>query len=67
MMPLESSKKQEISEKIAVATKVAVRGGGTKTALSHNKLTQADFVLDISEFQGSKKELNGSCGIAVGS
>ena len=52
MMPLESNKKQEISEKIAAATKVAVRGGGTKTALSHNKLTPADFVLDISEFQG---------------
>ena len=27
-MPLESNKKQEVSEKIAAATKVAVRGGG---------------------------------------
>lgn len=52
MMPLDSEKKQEISEQIAAATKVAIRGGETKTALSQKHMAQADFILDVTEFRG---------------
>jgi glycolate oxidase FAD binding subunit len=52
MMRLDQAKKHEISEKIFAASKVAIRGGGTKNALRHRHAEEADFVLDMTEFQG---------------
>ena len=52
MMLLDQAKKQEISEKILAASKVAIRAGGTKNALTRRNGAEADFVLDMAEFQG---------------